>query len=180
MLNRNRCAGTLCLCDESNGLQSPAMGHWGCFREAWVEPVGSFVFSAHGGPSDVVSDVSIDAGPIDFLSCLCLHLLHPLLCTLEVSKGTVEEFCEDTDSTSLQKNASLNGNSSWVPHKCQAILRTCLRRSGHPLRVNWYRVLYTRSHSMAPQMTSNLSVDIWTCWIFWWVGIGRDSLREGK
>ena len=53
---------------------------------------GSLVLSVYGAPSDVIGDVSINARPIDCLSSLCLHLSHPLVCTMEVSEGTVEEF----------------------------------------------------------------------------------------
>ena len=32
---------------------------------------------------------------------------------------------------------------------------------------------------MAPQMASSSAVDSCMCWMFWWIGIGRDSLQEG-
>ena len=70
---------------------------------------GSLVFCAFGAPSDVIGNVIIDAGPIICLSCLCLHLLHPLVCSVEVSKGVVKEFWGNTDLVSLQENTGLEG-----------------------------------------------------------------------
>ena len=67
------------------------------------------MFCIYVAPSDVIGDVSINAGPINCLYCLCLHLLHPLLCSVEVSKGMVKEFWGDADFVSLQKNTSLSG-----------------------------------------------------------------------
>ena len=53
---------TLCLCHESSQLQSPALGCWGCLREALAVLVERPC--AYGAPVDVVRDISIDAGPI--------------------------------------------------------------------------------------------------------------------
>ena len=75
---------------------------------------------------------------------------------------------------------SSRDSSSQVSQKCWAILGTCLRWLGHLLRVRWYRVLYTGSYLMTPQMASRSAVDSCTCWMFWWIGIGRDSWWEGK
>ena len=132
------------------------------------------MFCACGAPSNVINDVSIDAGPIDCLSYLCLHFLHPLVCSVEVSKGTVEEFWGTQTWCPFRRILALLDSSSQVPQKCLIILGTCLRWLGHPLSVKWYSVVYTRSHSMVPWMASSLSVDSCACWMFWWMGICRD------
>ena len=62
---------------------------------------------AYGAPTYVVSAVGIDAGPIDCFPHLCLHLLHPLVCSMKVSKGAVNEFWGNADSASLQENTCL-------------------------------------------------------------------------
>ena len=67
------------------------------------------MLSTYGTPSDIIDNVSIDARPIDCLSCLCLYLLFPLVCAVEVSRGTVKEVGRDAVSVSLQENTSLNG-----------------------------------------------------------------------
>ena len=67
-------------------------------------------------------------------------------------------------------------SSSRCPQKCQEILGTCLRQLGYPLRLRQYNRLYTSSHSMAPWMASSSDVGYWTCWMFWWMGIERDSV----
>ena len=47
---------------------------------------------AYGALLDVICNVGFDAGLIDCFSDLWLHLFHPLVGSLEVSKGTVEEL----------------------------------------------------------------------------------------
>ena len=58
---------------------------------------------------DVICYICIDAGPVYCLSCLCLHLLHPLVGSVQVSEGTVEEFLENADMATLEEEASLYG-----------------------------------------------------------------------
>ena len=104
---------------------------------------GSLVLSAYGAPSDLIHNVSIDAGPINCLSGLYPYLLHSLLCAMEVSKGAVEKFGGTCTWSPFRRIPALMDSSSWVPQKYWTILRICLRQSGHPLRVKQYRVLYT-------------------------------------
>ena len=56
------------------------------------------VLCTYGAPLDIICDVSIDAGPIDCFPHLCLHPFHPLVGSIEVIKGMVEEFWEDADA----------------------------------------------------------------------------------
>ena len=86
----------------------------------------------------------------------------------------------ECDLVSFRRILASMDSSFQAPQKCWLILRTCLRQSGHPLRVKWYRVLYTGSCLMTPWMASSLPVDRCTCWMFWWMGIGRDSWRKGS
>ena len=99
------------------------------------------MFSAYVASFDIVSDISIDAGPVNYLFCLCLHLFYPLVCAMDVSEGTVEEF-GGTHSVSLQENTNLNGQLILGAPEVVGDSWTCLRCSGHPLRVK-YRMLYT-------------------------------------
>ena len=68
-----------------------------------------FVLGADGELTDVICNVCIDAGPINCLSCMCLHLLHPLMGSLQIGEGTVEEFWGNTDLASLEEEAGLYG-----------------------------------------------------------------------
>ena len=78
-------------------------------------------------PSDIVDDVSIDAGSINYLSCLCLDLLHPLVCSMETSKGMVKEFWRITDLSPFRRILALMDSSSQANQKCKTILGTCLK-----------------------------------------------------
>ena len=49
-----------------------------------------FVLSAYCALADIVGYVSVYARPIHCLSCLGLHPIGPLVCTMQVSKGMVE------------------------------------------------------------------------------------------
>ena len=80
----------------------------------------------------------------------------------------------------LRRMSSSRDSSSWVPLKCWVILGACLKQFDLVMRVRWDRVLYTGSCLMDPQMASNSTVDSCMGWMFWWIGIGRDSLQEGK
>ena len=50
------------------------------------------MFGADGASTDVVCDVCTSARSVECLSCLCLHLLHPLMDSVQVRKGMVKEF----------------------------------------------------------------------------------------
>ena len=80
----------------------------------------------------------------------------------------------------LKRMLASMDSSSQVSQKCLAILRTFCSQSSHPLRVRQYSVLYTRLCSTEPQMASSLAVDNCTCWMFCPIGMGKDSLWEGK
>ena len=60
------------------------------------------MLSTYGAPFDVINDVSIDSGPIDCLSCLCLHLLHSLVCAVESARLWSRRDLGDAASVSLQ------------------------------------------------------------------------------
>ena len=63
------------------------------------------VLSVDCAPADIVSYVSIYARPIHCLSHLCLHLVYPLMCSMQVSKGMIEKFQRNADSCSLEEEA---------------------------------------------------------------------------
>ena len=65
------------------------------------------MFGADGISVDVICYICVKAGPIYCLSCLCLHLLHPLVSSMQVRKGTVEEFWGNVDTATLEEEASL-------------------------------------------------------------------------
>ena len=62
---------------------------------------------AYGAPVYIVSNVGINAWLIDCFPHLCLHLLYPIVCSVQVSKGVVDEFWENADLASLQENNGL-------------------------------------------------------------------------
>ena len=67
------------------------------------------MLGADGALMDVVYYVCIDAGPVDCLSCLCLHFLHPLVGSMQVTKGTFKEFWGNKDRAFLEEEACLYG-----------------------------------------------------------------------
>ena len=58
---------------------------------------------------DIICYVSVNAGPVYCLSCLCLHLLHPQVGPVQVSNGTVKESWGNVDAASLEEEAGLYG-----------------------------------------------------------------------
>ena len=88
-------------------LLSDAIGD--VLRKDWLSQQRGFVPCAYGAPVYIVRDVSINAGPIHCFSSLCLHLLHPLVGFMKVSKGAVKVFWGNADFTSLQENTGLKG-----------------------------------------------------------------------
>ena len=74
------------------------MDYLGCLKAAW----------AYRAPLDVVNDICINARPVKCLSGLGLHLLHPLMCTVEVSEGPIEKLGEYAGRISLQENTGLD------------------------------------------------------------------------
>ena len=153
--------GTLCLCDGSNWLWSPAMGHWGYLEAAWARLVEKACAWCICGTSWCswlylhlcwASELPLWLGTAFFLS---------LVFTMEVSKGMGKEFGGMQTQSPLKRKLASMDSSSWVPQKWQTIPGMFLRWSGHPLRVRQYRILYTRSCSAAALMVSSLSVDSW-------------------
>ena len=65
------------------------------------------MLGADSALTDIVCYVCIKVGPVDCLSCLCLHLLHPLVGSVQVSKGMVKKFQGNADAASLEEEASL-------------------------------------------------------------------------
>ena len=76
-------------------------------REHWLSKGRGFVLAVDSASVDVICYICIDAGPVYYLSCLCLHFLHPLVGSLQVSNGAVEEFQGNADTASLEEEASL-------------------------------------------------------------------------
>ena len=60
------------------------------------------MLGAGGALTDIVCDVCIDAGQVDCLSHLCLHLLNPLVDSMQVSKNLVEKLWGNVDTASLE------------------------------------------------------------------------------
>ena len=58
---------------------------------------------ANGAAVDIVSYVGIYAGPIHCLPCLDLHLIDTLMCSMQISKDTVEELQGNVDSCPLDE-----------------------------------------------------------------------------
>ena len=81
------------------------MGHWGCLGEAFAEPVERPC--AYGAPVDVVGDGDINAGSVNCFPHFYLHLFHPLMGSVEVSKGVVKKFWGNTNVASLKENTGL-------------------------------------------------------------------------
>ena len=50
------------------------------------------MLSANGAPLDIVNNVSIYARPLHSLSHLILHPIDPLMCSMQISKGTIEQL----------------------------------------------------------------------------------------
>ena len=48
------------------------------------------MFSADSALADIIDYIGIDARPVHYLSCLYLHLVYPLMCSKQVSKGAIE------------------------------------------------------------------------------------------
>ena len=67
------------------------------------------MLSADCASADIISYFSIYARPIYCLSCLHLHLVYPLMCSVQVGKGMMEEFQSNADSVSLEEEAGFYG-----------------------------------------------------------------------
>ena len=61
------------------------------------------MLSADTALADIVSYICIDVGPVHCLSCLYLHLFYPLVGSMQVHMGTVEEFWGNTDVAFLEE-----------------------------------------------------------------------------
>ena len=121
---------------------------------------------ANCAPGYVVSDISINAGPIDSFLHLNLHLFHFLVGFVEVARVWSRSLMGMQTQLPFRRILASRESSSQGPQKCQAILRTCCRQLCHS-QGGWYSVLYTGSHLMAPEMASNSGVDSWMYWMFW-------------
>ena len=67
------------------------------------------MLGADGALTDIICYVCINARPVSCLSCLCLHLLHPLVGSIQVIEGTVKVFWGNADMASLEEEPSLYG-----------------------------------------------------------------------
>ena len=63
------------------------------------------VLSADCAPADIVCYVSIYARTIHCPSCLCLHLVYPLMCSMQVGKGAIDKFWGNADLDSFKQEA---------------------------------------------------------------------------
>ena len=68
-----------------------------------------FVLGAGSALADINSYISVDAGSVHCLSCLCLHHFYPLVGSVQVSKDMAEEVWGNTDAASLEEEAGLYG-----------------------------------------------------------------------
>ena len=84
------------------------------------------VFIADSAVAGIVTYVSIYARPVHCLSCLCLHLVYPLMCSMQASKGVMEEFWGNTGLGTLEEEISFNRQfipgSPEVPGDLQDLL----------------------------------------------------------
>ena len=67
------------------------------------------MLSADCAPAEIVSYVGIYARSIHCLSHLHMHLVYPLMCSMQVSKSTVKGSWRNADSGSLEEEASFYG-----------------------------------------------------------------------
>ena len=75
------------------------------------------MFSAYWESLDVIDNVCMHAGPVNCLSCLALHLLHPQVYTMEVSKGPVKELGRVQTQSPFRRIPALLDILSQVPQK---------------------------------------------------------------
>ena len=60
------------------------------------------MLSADGPLADIVGYVSIYAGPVHYLSHLCLHPIDTLMGPMQMSKGAIEELWGNAYSCPLE------------------------------------------------------------------------------
>ena len=99
------------------------LGKWRCL-----------VFGANSALTDIVCNVCVYARSIHSFSCLSLHSINTLKCSMQISKGPFEEFWWNATPCPLEEKASVNGqlissapemsgnvkeilNSIWPPSK---------------------------------------------------------------
>ena len=82
---------------------------WYVPRKHWLGRWRSFVFGANSAPTDIVRYICIYARPIHSLSCLSLHPIDTLMCSMQISKGPFKEFRWNANPCPLQEKASVNG-----------------------------------------------------------------------
>ena len=57
---------------------------------------------ANGAPVDIVDYVCVYARPIHSLSHLSLHPINPLMCSMQVCKGAIEQLWGNADLCPLE------------------------------------------------------------------------------
>ena len=109
-----------------------------------------FVLGADSASADIICYICIDARPLDCFSCLCLHLFHPFVGSMLVSKGVFEEFWGNVDTTSLEEEAGLYGQlipdapcSIMIEHKYTYLPNTVLVHN-FSLHSDWPRCMLCR------------------------------------
>ena len=129
----------------------------------------------------IIGNVSIYPRPVDSGLGEISHLLNSSMVAMQVTEHSLIQLRRYTHSVSLQQYSIFNlVNSSWVPQKWCAILRTSWILSGQPFKVNLYMVQWMGSLSTAPLTMFNLSGAKCMLWIFWSSSIGIYSFLEGN
>ena len=67
------------------------------------------MLSADSALADIVDYICINVWPVHCLPCLCLHLVYPLVGSVQVSKSTVEWFQGNTNAGSPEEEAGFYG-----------------------------------------------------------------------
>ena len=77
--------------------------------EHWLCKGRGFVLGTDGASADVICYICVNAGSVYCISCLCLHLLYPLVGSMQVSKGMVKEFWGNINAATFEEEAGLYG-----------------------------------------------------------------------
>ena len=93
------------------------------------------MLGGYGAPADMFNNISFYAWPIHSLPHLSFHPIDALMCSMQISKGMVEELWGMQTLVPLRSRQVLMVSSFLVPQKCQAMWGMSCQCSGYPLRV---------------------------------------------
>ena len=82
------------------------------------------MFGANSALTDIVCNVHIYARPIHSFSCLSLHPINTLMCSMQISRGPFEEFWWNANPCPLEEKASVNGQFISSTPECLAMQGT--------------------------------------------------------